>query len=55
MRRRSFENVRALSAAIERFTREWNVGGTPFIWVKTADEILAKAVRKTQTDSGAGH
>jgi transposase len=55
IRRGSFESVRALSAAIERFTREWNAGATPFTWVKTADEILAKAVRKTQADSGAGH
>jgi hypothetical protein len=28
---------------------------THFTWVKTADEILAKAVRKTQADSGARH
>ena len=55
IRRGSFENVRVLGAAIERFTREWNAGGTPFTWVKTADEILAKAVRKPQADSGARH
>jgi transposase len=55
IRRGSFESVRALTAAIERFTREWNAGATPFTWVKTADEILAKAVRKTQADSGARH
>jgi transposase len=55
IRRGSFENVRALVAAIERFTREWNAAATPFSWVKTADQILAKAVRKTQADSGAGH
>ena len=55
IRRASFENVRVLTAAIERFTREWNAGAGPFRWVKTADEILAKAVRKTQADSGARH
>ena len=55
IRRGSFESVRALSAAIERFTREWNASATPFSWVKTADEILAKAVRKPQAHSGAGH
>lgn len=55
LRRGSFESVRALSAAIEGVTREWNEGATPFTWVKTADEILAKAVRKTQADSGAEH
>jgi transposase len=55
IRRGSFENVRVLTAAIERFTREWNAGAGPFKWVKTADDILAKAVRKTQADSGARH
>lgn len=55
IRRGSFASVRALSAAIERFTREWNARATPFSWVKTADEILAKAVRKPQDHSGAGH
>jgi transposase len=55
LRRGSFESVRALVAAIGRFTREWNAGDTPFTWVKTTDQILAKAVRKTQGDSGAGH
>ena len=55
IRRASFESVRALIAAIERFTRQWNTGASPFKWVKTSDEILAKAVRKTQADSGARH
>ena len=40
---------------IDTFTANWNAGATPFTWVKTADEILAKAVRKTQADSGARH
>jgi hypothetical protein len=44
LRRGSFESVRALAAAIERFTREWKAGSGRFAWVKTADEILAKAI-----------
>ena len=55
LRRGSFESVRALVAAIERFTREWNSDATPFAWVKTPDQILAKAVRKTQADYGVKH
>ena len=55
LRRGSFESLRALVAAIERFTREWNADATPFVWVKTPDQILAKAVRKTQGNSGVGH
>ena len=46
IRRGSFENVRVLIAAIE-LHREWNAGVSPFAWVKSGDEILAKAVRKT--------
>ena len=55
IRRGTFESTQALTAAIERFTREWNAGATPFSWVKTADQILAKAVRKPQDYSGARH
>ena len=55
IRRGSFESIRALVTAIERFTREWNTGASPFKWVKTPDEILAKAIRKAQADSGARH
>jgi transposase len=53
--RGSFEAVRALVAAIEGFIRKWEQGATPFIWVKTADEILAKAVRKPKETSVTGH
>ena len=53
--RGSFESVRALVADIERFTRQWNDGASPFVWVKTPDEILAKPVREPQVTSGAGH
>jgi len=55
IRRGSFRSVRELIAAIEDFTRNWNAGATPFSWVKTADEILAKAVRKTPASSESRH
>jgi transposase len=55
LRRGSFESLRALVAAIEAFTRQWNAGASPFTWVKTTDAILAKAVPKPQATSGAGH
>jgi len=42
-------------AAIDAFTRVWNDRATPFTWIKTADQILTKATRKTVEDSGAGH
>ncbi|MGH2498869.1 MAG: IS630 family transposase, partial [Candidatus Limnocylindria bacterium] len=55
LERGSDESVRALVARIERYIRDWDEHATPFVWVKTADEILAKAVRKPQETSGAGH
>jgi hypothetical protein len=37
------------------FTASWNEGASPFAWVKTADQILAKAVRKRRAISESGH
>lgn len=55
IRRGSFGSVRELVAMIDAFTRQWNEGSSPFVWVKTADEILAKAVRKPPATSESGH
>ncbi len=55
LQRGSDESVRALVARIERYIRDWDEHATPFVWVKTADEILAKAVRKPQETSVTGH
>lgn len=45
LRRGSFDSVPALIEAIETFLARWNEGAKPFVWTKTADQILAKAVR----------
>ena len=55
IRRGSFRSVKELVARIEAFTESWNSGALPFAWVKTADEILAKAVRKRPAISESGH
>ncbi|MGH2468252.1 MAG: IS630 family transposase, partial [Candidatus Limnocylindrales bacterium] len=55
IRRGSFHSVKELVAMIEAFTQTWNAGASPFAWVKTADEILAKAVRKPRAISESGH
>jgi transposase len=55
IRRGSHPSVEALIAGINEFTDAWNAGASPFMWVKTADEILAKAVRKPQATSESGH
>ena len=55
IRRGSFGSVKELVAMIDAFTRQWNEGASPFTWVKTADQILAKAVRKPPAISESGH
>ena len=55
IRRGSFASVKELIAMIDTFTVNWNAGATPFAWVKTADEILAKAVRKPRATSESRH
>ena len=55
IRRGSFGSVKELIDRIDLFTGNWNAGATPFAWVKTADEILAKAVRKRPVTSESRH
>jgi transposase len=55
IRRGSFRSVKELVAMIDAFTRQWNAGASPFAWLRTADEILAKAVRKPPAISESGH
>ncbi len=55
IRRGSFRSVKELVAMINGFTAQWNEGATPFLWVKTADQILAKAVRKPLATGESGH
>jgi transposase len=55
IRRGSFGSVKELVAMIDAFTRQWNEGSSPFIWTKSADRILAKAVRKPPATNESGH
>jgi transposase len=52
IRRGAFKNVHALRDAIQRFLDAWNANSHPFKWVKTADDIMAKAKPKVFSDSG---
>jgi len=45
IRRGNFDSVAILVGAIKAFLARWNEGAKPFIWTKTADQILAKAIR----------
>ncbi len=51
----AFISVKELIEMIDAFTEQWNAGASPFAWVRTADEILAKAVRKRPAISDSGH
>jgi transposase len=46
IRRSSFDSVRALIQHIRRYLERWNEHPVPFIWTKTAEQIIAKAVRR---------
>ncbi|MGQ0669326.1 MAG: IS630 family transposase, partial [Actinomycetota bacterium] len=45
IRRGSFDTVRALVRHIHRYLDRWNEHPVPFTWTKTAEQIIAKAVR----------
>jgi transposase len=48
LRRGAHRSVRALEAAIHEFIDAHNTTGKPFVWTKTADEILASIARFAQ-------
>jgi transposase len=51
IRRGTFTSVKDLINAIETFIDGWNERCEPFTWTKPADEIIAKAVRPTTSNS----
>ena len=51
IRRGTFTSVNDLVAAIRTFIDAWNERCEPFTWTKTADEILNKAQRKTNSET----
>jgi len=46
IRRGVFRSVPHLKGAIQRFIDAWNAKKHPFVWVKTADQILARATHQ---------
>ncbi|EEN83992.1 hypothetical protein RHOER0001_0237, partial [Rhodococcus erythropolis SK121] len=50
--RGTFRSVRELTAKIREFINGWNPRAQPFVWTKTAEQILVKADRKTTSNSG---
>jgi len=45
IRRASFDTVRALIRHIKSYICLWNQDSVPFVWTKSADQIIEKAVR----------
>ncbi len=50
--RGTFTSVKDLNAKIRAFITGWNHRAHPFIWTKTADQVLKKANRKKTSDAG---
>ncbi len=51
IRRGSFTSVAELKGAITRFIDGWNERCEPFVWTKTADDILAQTHRKPTSNT----
>ena len=49
------KSVQALEADIRAWIETWNDDPRPFVWTKTADEILDSIAAYCQRISGAGH
>ena len=48
-------SVQALEADIRKWVKAWNDNPRPFIWTKTAEEILNSLARLLKRINGAGH
>jgi len=55
LRRGVHRSVQALEADIRAWVADWNQHPRPFIWTKTAEEILESLARYCRRISGAGH
>jgi transposase len=55
IRRGDHRSVQALEADIRQWIKAWNEDPKPFIWTKTAEQILGSIGRLMQRVNGAGH
>jgi transposase len=55
LRRSAHRSVTALEADIRKWINEWNADPKPFIWTKTADEILDNLANYCQRINDSGH
>jgi transposase len=55
IRRGAHKNIQALEADIRTWIKGWNEDPKPFIWTKTAEEILDSRARLCRRISDVGH
>jgi hypothetical protein len=55
IRRAVHKSVQALEADIRAWVEGWNADPRPFVWKKTAEEILDSLARCCRRISGAEH
>jgi transposase len=55
LRRGAHGSVKELNADIETWTDNWNENPKPYVWVKTADEILDNLAGYCNTINASGH
>jgi hypothetical protein len=59
LRRSAHRSVAELEADVEAWIEAWNMDPMPFVWTKTADEILDSlahyCTRLNQLNSDSGH
>jgi transposase len=55
LRRGAHRSVKELNADIEDWTDTWNEDPKPFVWVKTADDILENLAGYCNTINASGH
>jgi transposase len=55
LRRGAHRSVRALNADIRTWIETWNDDPKPYVWTKTADQILESITRYCTTNNDSGH
>ncbi len=55
LQRSDHRSVQALEADIRNWVKGWNADPKPFVWTKTAEQILNSLARLLQRTTGAGH
>lgn len=55
LQRSDHRSVQALEADIRAWVKAWNENPKPFVWTKTAEQILESLGRLLQRTTGAGH